>query len=372
MQNSSYSLKLLGIIIILLVTGCDEQHPIFPQRMAMIETVYASGKIISADEYRLSASGTGTVIKKLINDGDSVRKGQVLYIISNEAIEDRYKAALQTYETINYNLSTSSPVLGDLELALHNAKLQYSNDSSVYARYQNLWAENIGTQHNLDNVRVKYQASANLVKSAEEKYAATVNDLRVSRSNAQSVVTSIRKEMDDHTIRSDRDGVVYQTFKEAGETVSINEPVALIGASSNQLIRMAVDQQDIDKIRLSQKVLIQLDVTGKKVFEAVVSAIFPVMNEQDQTFRVDAIFQSHDIPRFIHNPIEANIIIRQKDHALVVPRDALQAGDSIWILVNGKRQKRKVGTGISSLEYIEVTGGLDEKTEILLNIKNSN
>lgn len=370
MQHIICFLKFVPVTVIFLCIGCDTPPRVFPQRMNITETVYASGKIVSADEYRLSSSGTGTVSKKLINDGDSVRKGQIIYVISNDAIGDRYAAALKNYEAVSSNLSNTSPVLRDLRLALRNAILQCSNDSSVYARYQNLWAENIGTQNNLDNMRLRYEASANLVKSAEEKYTSTWNDLLVSRSNAWSVVTGIRKEMDDHIIRSDRDGIVYQTFKEAGETVSMNEPVALIGASFKQMIRMAVDQQDIGKVRLGQRVLIQADVTGKQIFEAQVSAIFPVMNEQDQTFRVDAAFQRGDIPRFIHNSIEANIIVRQKDHALVMPRNALQTGDSVWIVADGKTQKIKVTKGISTLEYIEIINGLDEKSAVLQNGEN--
>ena len=361
---------LVGVIF--LCAGCDAPRSIFPRRMNITEAVYASGRVVSADEYRLSSLCSGTVDRKLINDGDSVRTGQIIYVISNTAASERYDAAMKNFETISSNLSPSSPVLRDLQLALHSLKLQCSNDSSLYARYQNLWAENIGTRNNLDNARLKYEASANLVRSAEEKYTAALNDLLVSRSSAWSVVTGIRKEMGDHIIRSDRDGIVYQTFKEAGETVSMNEPVALIGASSRQLIRMAVDQQDIDKIRPGQRVLIQADVTGKQIFEAQVSAIFPVMNEQDQTFRVDAVFQRGDIPHFIHNSVEANIIVRQKKQALVIPRDVLQVGDSVWIIADGKTQRIKVTTGISTLEYIEVTNGLDEKSAILLDSKNNN
>ena len=100
--------------------------------------------------------------------------------------------------------------------------------------------------------------------------------------------------------------MVYQTFKEAGETVYTNEVVALLGEHSNQVIRMAVDQQDINKIRTGQQVLLQTDVTGSTIYEATVSYIYPVMNEQDQTFRVDALFTKQAAPSFSGTPAAMN------------------------------------------------------------------
>ena len=371
MLSGTYHICKVGALVVIMSwLGCDNTPVIYPERKDIIETVYASGKIISKNEYKLAALGNGAIIKKLVRDGDTVKKGQLLYIISNEAAKEKYDAALKNYQNLATNLSDHSPLLNDLKLSLQNAAVKCSNDSNTYHRYRNLWANDIGTKNNLDNVYANYQLSQNQEKIAEQKYYAALNDLQVSHSNARSQLTAAKKDLNEFFIRSDRQGVVYETFKEAGETVYTNEVVAVLGEHNNQVIRLAVDQQDIGKIRIGQKVLLQSDVTGNAIYEAVVSCIYPVMNEQDQTFRVDANFANHPALSFIHSSIEANIIVQKKNKALVLPRYALTGNDSVWILI--KREKKKMGiqTGITTLDNVEIISGLNEKTPVLLITKN--
>lgn len=358
--------KIGTLIIMLSWMSCNRVTKIYPERKDIIETVYASGKIISANEYKLAALSNGTIIKKLVKDGDPVQKGQLLYVISNEAASERYNAALKNYQVVTSNRSEHSPLLNDLKLTLLNAAVKCTNDSITYYRYKGLLAQDIGTRSNLDNVYTTYQLSMNQKKIAEQKYYAALNDLQVSHSNARSQLTAANKELKDYFIRSEHDGVVYQTFKEAGETVYANEVVALMGENNNQVIRLAVDQQDISRIRTGQQVLLQTDVSGNTIYEAAVSYIYPVMNEQDQTFRVDAVFTRKPAPSFIHSSVEANIIIQKKSKVLVLPRNALAGNDSVWVQVKKSRKKVGIQTGITTLDHVEIRAGLDERTPVVL------
>jgi multidrug efflux pump subunit AcrA (membrane-fusion protein) len=350
--------------------GCDNNPVIYAERKDIIETVYASGKIISENEYKLSALSSGTIIKKLVRDGDTVQKGQLLYMVSSEAARDRYNAALKNFNIVTNNLSSRSPLLNDLKLSMQNAVVKCANDSLIYYRYKALWTQSIGTKSNLDNVYTNYQLSLNQRTIAEQRYYAAVNDLQVSHSNARSQLTTANKDLQEYLIRSDRNGVVYQTFKEAGETVLPNEVVALVGGPGNLVIRLSVDQQDISKIRMGQQVLLQTDVTGNTIYEALVSNIYPVMNEQDQTFRIDALFNKQAAPAFIHSSVEANIIVQKKNKALVLPRNALAGNDSVWIQQKGSRMKKGIQTGITTLDHVEILAGLDERTPVLVTTKN--
>jgi len=344
--------------------SCTAPAAIYPERKDIVETVYASGKIISENEYNLSALCNGTIVKKLVSDGDTVRKGQLLYLVSDEDARQKAEAALKNFTVSSTNISDRSPLLNDLKLSLQNAEIRVRNDSLVYYRWKELWSENIGTRNNLDNVYANYQVSLNQKKIAEQRYMSGLNDAELSHSNAKSQLTAARKGMEDYYIRSNRNGVVYQTLKEVGEAVRNNEVVALVGTSGRLLIRLAVDQQDIDKIRLGQQVLLQADATGSRVFQAVISYIYPVMNEVDQTFRIEARFTGETPPSFIHSQVEANIIVQNKGRALVLPRTVFAAKDSLWIYDKGKEKKVFVQTGISTLDYVEIVAGVNEKTPV--------
>src|SRR5207245_6005103 len=102
-------------IVLVCSLGCNKAPVTYPQRKDIIETVYASGKIVSGNEYKVSSLISGTIVKKLVKDGDTILKGQLLYIISHDAAKERFNAALKNYHVVSTNLSEQSPLLNDLK-----------------------------------------------------------------------------------------------------------------------------------------------------------------------------------------------------------------------------------------------------------------
>ncbi len=360
-------MKKFSILFIPFFIACSNSNDtVKPVRKNIIETVYASGKIIASDEYTLFALSSGTVKEKLIREGDAVVKDQKLFVISNDAPSSRLEAARSNYENAGANLSSQSHLLNDLKLGLENARAKFSNDSIQYTRLKKLLVQHATTQSNVDNSFTTYTISQNQKKSAEEKYLSAVNELNVSLHNAKSQLMSAQSEFDNFLIKSNAEGTVFQTFKEAGEAVKSGEPVALLGKSWQRIIKLAVDQQDINKIRINQEVLLKADVTGNTIYRGAVTRIYPVMNEADQTFRVDAVFKDTTGQPYIHSSVEANIIIQKKDHALIIPRKALVADDSVRIKQNGKIKTMAVETGIRTMDEVEILKGLEESSIVLL------
>lgn len=160
---------------------------------------------------------------------------------------------------------------------VQNAGLKFTNDSLLYRRYQNLWAQNIGTQVNLDNARTQFDISYNQKRSAREKYRSAVNDLQLAMKNAKSLAVGSKADLENYFIRAESNGTVYQLFKEQGEAVKMNEPVALLGRSGARLIRLSVDQEDIRQVRTGQTVLLKTDVSGDRIYQAKVNRDYPPM-----------------------------------------------------------------------------------------------
>lgn len=355
----------LLLILAVFIFSCKGPDSIHPQRKDIIQTVYASGKIMADSEYTVYALNAGTVIKKLIKAGDKVKKGQLLYMLRHTAPSAKIEAASSVYENAQQNLSANSRILSDLKIAMQNANLKFSNDSLLYSRYKNLWAQNIGTRVNLDNAETQYNLSFNQKRSAIEKYYSTRNDLQVALKNAQSQVKSLKSDLDNYFIRAENAGTVYETLKENGEAVKMGEAVALMGRSDARIIRLSVDQQDIDQIKPGQTVLLKTDVSGERIFKARVMRTYPVMNEADQTFRVDAAFTDAAAQSYIHSSVEANIIVTRKLNSLTIPVNMLMNGDSIRIKQQNHLVTKAVKVGIRTINAVEILSGADEHTEIV-------
>lgn len=351
--------------VLLLFIGCGGNNIVHPERKNIIETVYASGKIMADSEYTVYALNPGTIVKKLVNEGDHVEKSQVIYVINNSAPAAKLDAANMTYGKAKEDLSNSSRVLADLKIVMQNADLKFSNDSLQYVRLKALWNQGVGTKSALDNAELQYRMSQNNKKSGREKYYSTVNDLNVSLKNAQSQVATAQNDLNNYIIRAERPGTVYQMLKEKGEAVRANDPLALLGKSSDRIIRLAVDQEDIDRVKVGQQVLLKTDASGDKIYQAKVLRIYPAMNEADQTFRVDAAFTGNDTQPYIHTSVEANIIIQKKQQALVIPGQMLLTGDSVKIKDGGQVKTVHVQTGIHTLNDVEILEGLNEQSNLV-------
>ena len=360
-------MKKLVLIFLPLCISCSRSGTsVNPVRKNIIETVYASGKIIPENEYHLFALTNGTVKEKLVKEGDYVTDGTVLYKISNEAPLARLNAANSLLNNSQSNLSSQSRILSDLRLSMESVSVKFSNDSLNYFRSKNLFDKNAVSKSSLDNAFTTYTISLNQKKSAIEKYFATLNELDVALQNAKSQAVTAQTDADNYLIKSGSKATVFQLFKEEGEAVRAGEVVALLGEKSKRVIKLSVDQQDIDKIKVGQEVLLKSDVSGNKIFHAIVSQIYPVMNEIDQTFRVDAGFLDTVEQPYVHSSVEANIIIQQKKDAFIVPSAAMIAQDSLQVKKEGKITNVFVRTGIRTLDDVEILEGIDESSEVII------
>ncbi|MEO8085640.1 MAG: HlyD family efflux transporter periplasmic adaptor subunit [Bacteroidota bacterium] len=360
-------MKKISLLVLPFLISCSRSGTtVSPARKDIIETVYASGKIIPENEYHVYALTNGTVKEKLVEEGDAVLAGAVLYKINNDAPLARLDAAKSLVRHSQENLSDQSRILNDIRLNMESAAAKFTNDSLNYFRLKNLLEQNAASKSSVDNAYTLYSISLNQKKSAAEKYYATQNELGVALKNAKGQAATAQTDADNYTIKSEFDGIVFQLMKEAGEAVRAGEIVALLGEKSRRIIKLSVDQQDIDKIKKGQEVLLRSDVAGNAIFHATIIRIYPVMNEVDQTFRVDAIFKETQEQQFVHSSVEANIIIQEKKNALVIPRAAMVAEDSAQVKVDGKLKNVFVQTGVQTLDDVEILGGLEESSEVII------
>ncbi len=225
---------------------------------------------------------------------------------------------------------------------------------------------NAVTKAQLDQAALAYEVSSNDLKSAREQLSRTKDQLQQELRNAQSTLAASGLEAGNYTVRSMMDGVVYDISKELGEAVRRNDMIALVGESGSKLLQLSVDQQDIDRIKLGQEVIVKMDISGNKIYKARVSKIYPNMNQNDQSFKVEAEFtEDYELP-FVHTSLEANIVISKKDNALVIPRGVLQGEDEVDLKGTAMNKRVKIKIGMQNLESVEVLEGVSETDEIVI------
>jgi multidrug efflux pump subunit AcrA (membrane-fusion protein) len=356
----------VAIIAGFTISSCNRTKTVKPVRKAITEAVYASGYIVPKNEYKVYALADGYIVAKYKDDGDSVKKGDPIYKVQNDAFAARLNASSTAYESAKKNYEENSPVLMDLKNKIRSAEAKVKNDSLNYVRYKNMFDANAVTRSQFDQAELAYQVSVNDLQSAREQYQRTRDQLQVDLKNAQSNLTSSGLDLANYTVASMIDGELYETYKEMGEAVRRNDVVALVGEKGHKILQLSVDQQDIEKVKLGLEVVVKMDITGGKVYKAKVSRIYPNMNQNDQSFKVEAEFDENYDFDFVHASVEANIVVGHKDNALLIPRNALVGESEVEIKGLGVNKHVKITKGLETLEFVEVADGLSESDEVVL------
>jgi RND family efflux transporter MFP subunit len=281
----------------------------------LMVSISGSGNIGVSREASLAFGSGGRVDKIYVEDGDEVSKGDVL-------------AKLDT---------------GDLELALAQAKVALEQ-----------------AEYNLNQLKDVLHASQDRIKIAE-------SELEV----AELAVARAQKQLDEATITAPFDGVVAAVYVKEGDitpspTMAPKIIIYLITPNHMEL-SAEVDEIDIAEVKLGQSAVISLDALPDKQLEGVVTLVssVPIIEAGLVLYKVKIGF---DVPQGLDLKVgmsaTADIIVQQRENALLVPERAIerdsQGKPMVWVKINEQIEERPVVTGISDGLQTEILDGLKE------------
>lgn len=339
----------------------SKQVSISPVRQSITESVYASGIIISRNQYEVFATVSGIVKDIIADEGATVAMGSPIISIINDA---------QQLQSDNARLSADFNDLhvnrGKIEEAksfVDLTKNQMENDASLLKRQKNLWAQGIGSKVELEQRELALEKAKNNYASAKETMKELERQLAYLSKQAQNNLSISNKNTADYLVKSKVKGKVFKMNLARGEIVTPQIPIAIIGDDEKYILEMQIDEYDIISIQLGMKVLVVLNSYRDSVFDALVSKINPIMNIQSKTFTIEAEFVRPPKALYPNISFEANVVISTKKDALLIPRNYL-LNDSIVVNKSGKRLNVK--TGLKDYQMVEILSGINAKEELII------
>jgi HlyD family secretion protein len=352
--------------ICFLVSCFNNSERIRPVEKPLIEAVYASGYVVARNQYQVFALADGYVLEKTIEDGAEVSPGTPLFILESGQQSSRFDLAKKNWAVASANYRDDSPVLAEILSAVNAVRTKMEFDSVNFVRYKNLLDQNATSRAEFDRMRLAYDNSRSEFLLQQSRYRQVKDRLYLELESARSQLEIAGNESGKYIVRSDVNGVVFQTLKEKGELIRRGEPVAIIGDKRAFFLELAVDERDIQRLQHGQDILVTIDALPGQTYGATVEKIYPLVNRQQQSIKVDASLKD-TIPLLVSGlAVEANIIIRRKENALVIPRAAVAGRDSLWIQTANGKEKIRITKGIETLEEVEVVKGISRDTEVLL------
>ncbi len=346
-------------LMIAFLSSCGSEETTRPAKVDILDAVFASGHIVLENEYLVTANAEGYLVKRQVAEGDSVRQGMPLFQLSNEVVNEQLSNARVNYEDSRQRLNPNSPQQAQLRLQIEQAQAQLALDERNLERYARLIESGAVSRVDYDQINNQYKNSKLQVEVLQNSLCDLIEQQRLSTENARSQLNIQRENADDFFLSSTLSGIVLETYKEQGELVRKGEAIAKIGGGK-PLAKLYIAEEDINRIKVGQEVLVALNTDPEHPIEAKLVKIYPAFDEAEQSFICEAQFVGTKT-LFANTQLQANIVIDRKLQTLSIPRDYLLEGDSV-MTQDGKLIPIEVG--IRSGEWVEVLSGLDASEAI--------
>jgi RND family efflux transporter MFP subunit len=312
----------------------------------------ASGYVTARRRATVSSKVTGKVVEVLIEEGQAVRKGQVLARLDDSQI----KAALAVARA---QLEASRRGAAEDEARLKEAQL-------TQGRLNELVKQGVVGRAEVDS------ATANV-----ESLKARIELARQQVEVAQSQVRARETDLTDMVVRAPFDGVAISKDAQPGEMISpvsagggfTRTGIGTIVDMSSLEIEVDVSESYINRVRPDQPVEAVLDAYPEWRIPAHVITTVPSADRQKATVRVRIAFEQLD-PRILPDMgVKVSFLSDRGTEPtdapvrplLFVPKTAVRTADgqSVVFVVRGDRvERRAVKLGREDGDQVEVISGV--------------
>lgn len=275
---------------------------------------------IEVIETQVSFRIPGRILTRLVDEGDAVTAGQQIATLDDQDLVQQLalrQADVAVAKAALLMLENGSRVeeIERAKAAVEAIKADLERLRADDARQKALFEKEIISANAYDATHSLLASTQAHVREAQQTYillkkGPRVEDIEQARARVDQATQALALAQTQRTyatVTSPLTGVVLSKNAEPGEVVSAGTPIVTVGDVHNVYLRAYVDETDLDRIKLGQKVRITIDDQSGKSFEGKLTFISPESEftpkvVQTQKERVKLVYRIKiDIP----NPDQA-------------------------------------------------------------------
>jgi HlyD family secretion protein len=237
-------IMLILFVLVLIGMGCDNG-----------EEAYEYTGIVEGVSVKVPALTGGKIIHMNINEGQYVKKGQLVAVIDTLELKlnkSQVSASLEELVVQNQIAKTNlSRITNDYEYAKEN-----------FERMSKLYKSNSIPKQTLDDVENKFESVESALVSAKQN----LKSLDAKRKQLEAQLKLLQKKISDAQILSPFAGYITSKYFEEGEAVGPLNPVVEIIDTKKMETDIYVSETKLPEIKLNQEVTIKVDGTDRNLF----------------------------------------------------------------------------------------------------------
>lgn len=248
--------------------------------------VGGNGVVEPADrETRVAAQVTAVVAEVLVQEGQRVKKGDVLVQLENgvelaalRAAEADLAAERANFSRVAKGVRVEDKDAVEAEAQASRSRAELSN--GILARTEQLAKTGAATADELERARRQAATDQATSRGNEARLRAAQAGSRSEEVSfqkarvlaAESKVAQAQAQLDRLAVRAPLDGEVLQVKVRRGELYSFqgSEPLVVMGDTSKLRVRMDVDERDIARVKVGANAYVTADAFGAEKFSGKV------------------------------------------------------------------------------------------------------
>lgn len=339
--------------------------------------VRLNGTVIPIQVVRISPEEGGIVMEKVADEGQKVKKGDVIIRLSNSNLD------LQILNA-EAELAEKQNLLRNTQVAMQQDKLNNETEQATlemdvvrkrraFEQNERLYKEKLisketylQAKEDYDLAKKKQTLIGERLKKDAQYRNIQMDQMEDNLQNMRKNVVLVRQRKDKLEVRSSIDGELGLLDVELGQSISPGEKIGQLNDLSDYKVQAQIDEHYIDRVRQG---LMATFTRGDKQYQLQVRKVYPEVREGK--FRCDFIFKG-DRPENIRTgqTYYIELELGQPEQAIIIPRGTFfQTTGGQWIFVlssdGSKAHRRPIRVGRQNPQHYEILEGLESGERVV-------
>jgi multidrug efflux pump subunit AcrA (membrane-fusion protein) len=335
-------------------------------RKDLVVPILSDGTLEPPEGGELRASEAAAVAAIPAREGERVAKGTLLVVLQSPELT---QAALQARSTAAQLSEERIRAAGDLD----QQKREAARAKETFEADARLLKESAIPRATFETDELAYRQAAERLRVAQARFESLAGS-GAGRSRlelAEEAARELERRVAALTVKAPIEGVAYGLPRKTGETVAAGQVVASVADPEHLRVRARVDQPDLPRVAVGQRLIVTFDGLPDRRWEGKVLAVSAGVREASGREVGEVLGEISDKPLSLppNASVNAQIVVGEKHGVLTIPRAALFRDGNrrfVYRLEEGRARRQDVSVGLIGLNDVEITNGLQENDSVIL------
>ena len=351
------------------------------QRGPIRSVVSTNGKIEPVQNFEAHAPISTTVKLLLVKEGDHVRKGQMLLQLDDADIRAQAARARAQVKAAQANQSSLQAEGTHEEVLTLSAQLVKARSALAAAqrnldalrRLQQEGAASPGEVRQAEDALQGAHADLTLIEQKQKGRYSTPEAARIEAQaeEAQAAYDAAEDALRKSSVRAPFDGMVYSLPVKRGAFVQAGELLLQEADLSRVLVRAFVDEPDVGRLQVGQKVEITWDAIQGRIWTGTVNTVPATvkLRVSRNVGEATCVVDNKDLRLLPNVDVGVTIVTAEHSDVLTLERDALRIDEAkpyVYRIVGNHLKHQTIEFSLQNLTRVEITSGLSAGDSVAL------